>query len=157
MSPAVSSLAAFLSPPLLDPSASLRIPRPSPAPPETDAGLFFRKFSPGFFVMFVLCARGLVSAFAALATFVFAQGHTSEQSEAQITGPPFTLSLCSRPLFPPSLTPVRQQCRRPDRRMHPVLLRAFGPVHSQLPDHMAARDAARERFCGPGDVEQDCG
>lgn len=43
--------------------------------------------------MFVLCARGLVAAFAALATTVLAQDHTSEQSEAQITGPPFYPSL----------------------------------------------------------------
>jgi hypothetical protein len=42
--------------------------------------------------MFIISACGLVTAFAALATSALAQGHTSEQSEAQITGLPYAFA-----------------------------------------------------------------
>lgn len=43
--------------------------------------------------MLVFRARELFAAFAIVVTSVLAQGHTSEQSEAQITGLP--LALCA--------------------------------------------------------------
>ena len=84
--------------------------------------------------MFVLRKSGIVAAFSALVTSTLAQNHSSEQSEAQITG-------MNHPIVPtlsPYLTPIRHYDRS-DHRMHTVYLCAHSPVHSELPAYMAAR------------------
>jgi hypothetical protein len=94
--------------------------------------------------MFKSPALSLLVAF--LATSAFAQDHSSEQSEAQITG------ACCLPL---TLSPSYQpRCRRSQSRVHAVLLRSLGPVRQRVSPNMAACDATRERLPGPGHVGQ---
>ena len=93
--------------------------------------------------MSVLRAIGLVVAFAAIVTPALAQDHSSEQSEAQISGRPFFF-LCAGHYSLLKFCARRFSTRRPKPRMHALLLRAIGPVHLQLPADMAARHTARE-------------
>jgi hypothetical protein len=64
---------------------------------------------PAPFTMLVLRTLELVAAFAAITAPALAQNHTSEASEAQITGLPF--SALRRPLFPADF--CRIAARRP--------------------------------------------
>lgn len=80
--------------------------------------------------MFDLRALKLFTAFVVVATSVHAQDHSSEQSEAQITGAyqrPFTRT-SSLIIF------------RPERRMHDLFLPARCPEHREFPNDMAACD-----------------
>jgi hypothetical protein len=90
--------------------------------------------------MFDLAALKLFTAIAVVATSVFAQSHSSEQSEAQITGAHYR-----RSLHPFSLFAKKKKLQRPKHRVHSIFLPARCPEYKQLPNDMAACDPPRER------------
>ena len=78
---------------------------------------------------------------------------TTAPSNPRLRSPVRVFSLSRTNPLLSLLTCVR--FRRSQSRVHAVLLRSLGPVRQHLLSNMAARDAARERYRGPGLVGQN--